>query len=220
VKYGFAHRGGAHGPENTLPTFVDALARGARGLETDAWLTLDGTVVLDHDGLASRRPRQLIADVEHHRLDHLTTLGQLYDRCGTDFELAVDVKNGAIAVGLVETARRYDAADRLWVVIPHTAAHELAVVEQVHRVVTVRANVLRSPQRKRVLATASELGVAAINARWMWWTRSLVAEVHALGMLAFGYDAQRTRSLRRCAEIGLDGVFSDHVDRMLAVTGG
>ena len=38
---------------------------------------------------------------------------------------------------------------------------------------------------------ARETGVEAINARWMWWDRSIVNEVHALGMLAFGYDAQR-----------------------------
>jgi glycerophosphoryl diester phosphodiesterase len=36
-------------------------------------------------------------------------------------------------------------------------------------------------------------------------------------MLAFGYDAQRTSSLRRCVELGLDGVFSNYVDRMTSV---
>src|ERR1700730_11077552 len=46
----FAHRGARllH-PENTIPAFRGALEAGARGLETDAWLSSDGEVVLTHD---------------------------------------------------------------------------------------------------------------------------------------------------------------------------
>jgi hypothetical protein len=54
--------------------------------------------------------------------------------------------------------------------------------------------------------------------RWPWWTARHVRHVHAAGLLAFGYDAQRPWTLRRCGRIGLDGVFSDHVDRMLVLT--
>ena len=58
---GFAHRGArAHAPENTLEAFALALRLGATGLETDAWLTADGQVVLDHDGVVKvgRRKRR------------------------------------------------------------------------------------------------------------------------------------------------------------------
>ncbi|MBV8234977.1 MAG: glycerophosphodiester phosphodiesterase, partial [Acidimicrobiia bacterium] len=47
----FAHRGAsAHAPENTLEAFRLALRLGATGLESDVWLTADGTPVLDHGG--------------------------------------------------------------------------------------------------------------------------------------------------------------------------
>jgi glycerophosphoryl diester phosphodiesterase len=201
MKYGFAHRGGAHGPDNAIVTFADALARGATGLETDAWLSLDGNVVLDHDGVAGPPGRQLIAEVRRDQLPtHMATLDELYERCGTDFALAIDVKTAPVAAATVAAAERHGATANLWIVAP----------------ATVRGNVLRSPRRATVLELAREAGVEAINARWMWWNRSFVREVHALGMLAFGYDAQRAISLDRCVAIGLDGVFSDHVDRMLA----
>lgn len=46
----FAHRGGAgEGPENTLPTFEAALARGIRYLETDLRTSRDGHIVVFHD---------------------------------------------------------------------------------------------------------------------------------------------------------------------------
>jgi len=41
----------AHAPENTLGAFTLALRLGANGLESDAWTTADGHVVLDHDGV-------------------------------------------------------------------------------------------------------------------------------------------------------------------------
>ena len=49
---GFAHRGArAERRENTLEAFSRALELGANGLESDAWITADGQVVLDHDGV-------------------------------------------------------------------------------------------------------------------------------------------------------------------------
>jgi glycerophosphoryl diester phosphodiesterase len=143
----------------------------------------------------------------------MTTLDELYEHCGTDFALAVDVKTTAVAAALVATAIRHDAVHNLWVVAP--AAAQLADVNGARRVVTVRGNVLRSRRRPAVLRAAKQIGVSAINARWIWWDRRLVGEVHELDLLGFGYDAQQTFALDRSFAIGLDGVFSDHVDRMV-----
>jgi glycerophosphoryl diester phosphodiesterase len=217
VRYAFAHRGGGHGPENTLQTFVDALARGADGLESDAWLTADGTVVLDHDGVADRSTRQPIAEVRRDQLPaHMPTLDELYQTCGTDFALAIDVKTAVIATAVAGVAAGFDTADRLWLVAPGAAHLESIDLGSARRAVTLRGEVMRSWRRRSALRQVRDTGVEAVNARWMWWTASMVDEVHALGMLAFGYDAQRRWSLERSFRIGLDGVFSDHVDRMLA----
>jgi glycerophosphoryl diester phosphodiesterase len=215
VRRGFAHRGGALGPDNTLATFTAALAHGARGLETDAWLSSDGAVVLDHDGVGGAGGRQPIAEIRRDELPtHMPTLDELYDTCGTDFELAIDVKTAAVAEAVVAVAQRYAVAERVWVVAPQPS--HLESLDGAHRAVTLRGNVIRSGRRRAALALARATGVEAVNARWMWWTRALVDEVHALGLLAFGYDAQQNASLRRAMSIGLDGVFSDHVDRMVA----
>ncbi len=51
----YAHRGAAaERPENTLPAFRRALELGADALETDAWLTRDGHVVVSHDPTGRR----------------------------------------------------------------------------------------------------------------------------------------------------------------------
>jgi glycerophosphoryl diester phosphodiesterase len=36
-------------------------------------------------------------------------------------------------------------------------------------------------------------------------------------MLAFGWDAQTTRRIRALLALGCDAVYSDHVDRLVAV---
>jgi glycerophosphoryl diester phosphodiesterase len=50
-----AHRGdSAHAPENTLPSFQQALQKGADGVELDVNLTADGHVIVIHDSTVDR----------------------------------------------------------------------------------------------------------------------------------------------------------------------
>lgn len=216
---GFAHRGGsAHGPDNSLDTFREALRRGATGLETDAWVTADGAVVLDHDGVlrAALLRRKPIASVRRDELpSHIPTLEELYAACGTDFDLAVDVKTIDTAATVTAVARRAGSLDRLWLVSPHSSL--LLDVEGPRRAVSVKAPTMRGPRRRLAFGAIRDAGMDAVNARWPWWTRRYVEDAHALGLLAFGYDAQQTTSLHHCRRLGLDAVFSDHVDRLVNV---
>src|SRR5258706_14120282 len=50
-----AHRGDlAHAPENTLPSFQQAIQKGADGVELDAKLTSDSHVIVIHDMAVER----------------------------------------------------------------------------------------------------------------------------------------------------------------------
>lgn len=212
----FAHRGGrGHGPDNDLDTFATALARGARGLETDAWLTADGAVVLDHDGVhrAAARRRMPLGHVRRADLPaHIATLDDLYERCGADFDLAVDVRLPEVGGAVIDVARRHQALHRLWLVAA-TSEHVdgwRACSDQVHLAVTLRL----ADRRRTVLADVAAAGAEAVNMRWPWWTCALVADVHRRGLRAFGYDVQSALAVRRCRRLALDGIFSDHVARL------
>jgi glycerophosphoryl diester phosphodiesterase len=85
-----------------------------------------------------------------------------------------------------------------------------------HPAMTFHGRTLVGPGRRRRFEAARDAGIEAVNARWLWWRHEIVDEVHSAGMKAFGYDAQQSRSIRRCITVGLDGIFSDHVDRMTA----
>jgi glycerophosphoryl diester phosphodiesterase len=218
VRHAFAHRGGrAHGADNTLATFALALQQGTKGLETDAWLTADGSVVLDHDGVhrAAERRHRPIADVRRADLPaHIPTLDELYEQCGTSFDLAVDVRLPMVGDAVIDVARRHGAVARLWLVAENAAnlGRWRSLSDEVHLAVSLRL----VERRHRVMAAALDVGAEAVNMRWPWWSRRLVRRLHDAGLLCFAYDIQRSASLRRCRRLGVDGVFSDSVPLLLS----
>ncbi len=214
MRYAFAHRGGrGHGPDNTIPTFTRALADGATALETDAWVTADGIVVLDHDGV--HRPgtpdERSITEIARAELaDHIPTLADLYESCGTDFDLAIDIKGDGAGRAIRQVAVAAEAADRLWLFTPSTTRP--GDVAPAHGGVTVRHQELRNASRRAALiGELKSDGVEVVNARWQFWRRSAVHDVHDAGMLAFAWDVQSSIALWRCKRLRIDGIFSDHM---------
>jgi glycerophosphoryl diester phosphodiesterase len=215
-KFAFAHRGGrGHGHDNRLETFLEALARGASGLETDAWLTADRVVVLDHDGVhrAAKRRHKPMAEVRRDELPaHVASLGELYTACGTDFDLAIDVRLADVAAAVVEVARAHAAAERLWLVggTPELLTAWQTLDHTGHLAMSIRL----VERRRSVVDTARDAGADALNMRWPWWTKRLVQHVHDAGLHAFAYDVQSSFARRRCDRLGIDGIFSDRVERL------
>ncbi|HUF32363.1 MAG TPA: glycerophosphodiester phosphodiesterase [Acidimicrobiales bacterium] len=224
---GFAHRGArAHAPENTLEAFTLAVRLGATGLESDAWLTTDGEVVLDHDGLVRtglrRRP---ISEV--HRRDlpsHIPTLAELYEECGTALPLSLDVKDPDAAPGIVAVAREagQEALGNLWLCSWNWrhAAEWRALDDDIRLVDSTRMKFLRKKGPERRAATLADAGIDAVNLHRDDWTGGLTTLFHRFGRYALGWDAQHRRQLDELIDMGIDGVFSDHVDRMVAALQG
>ncbi|MDE0067887.1 MAG: glycerophosphodiester phosphodiesterase [Acidimicrobiaceae bacterium] len=216
----FAHRGARTlERENTIAAFKRAVSLGATGLETDAWLTSDGEVVLDHDGYHRRFPRQWLKDTNRADLKaHICTLVEFYDSVGIHLPVSVDLKDPEAFAPIVEIAREYRTGQQLWICHP-----ELDLLAQwrqgapdvrlVHS--TAMQRLPNGPER--LAAELSSAGVDAVNLRQGEWTAGLVALFHRFEVLAFGWDAQHERQLASLIDMGIDAVYSDHVERMVAV---
>ena len=216
---GFAHRGArAHAPENTLAAFLLARRLGATGLESDVWLTADGVAVLDHDGLVNAGlRRRRIGDVPRKALpDHIPTLEDLYTTCGTDYELSLDVKDAAAAAETIAVARAAGATHRLWLCHPswEQAAAWRRLSDDVHLVDSTRLRSIREGPERRA-ADLAAAGVDAVNLHQTDWSLGLATLFHRFDRVAFGWDAQHRRVLDGLLSMGIDGVFSDYVDRMM-----
>jgi glycerophosphoryl diester phosphodiesterase len=217
---GFAHRGArAHARENTLDAFRLAVRLGATGLESDVWVTSDGHAVLDHDGLVGgRMRRRRIAEIARADLpEHIPTLAELYQAVGPDLELSLDIKDPAAAPEVVATARDAHAEARLWLCHPdrRTVAGWRDLSPEVKLVESTRLTRLEGSPELHVSRTA-EAGIDVLNMHHTDWNGGLVAMVHRFELLAFGWDAQHERILSELLRSGIDGVYSDHVDRMVA----
>ncbi|MCC6436413.1 MAG: glycerophosphodiester phosphodiesterase [Acidimicrobiales bacterium] len=215
---GFAHRGArAHAPENTLEAFVLAGRLGATGLESDVWLTADGVAVLDHDGVVgSRLRRRPISTLTRQELPaHVPTLAELYDTVGAGYELSLDVKDAAAATEVVAVARAAGAEERLWLCHPdiEVVASWRGLSDGVKLVDSTRLKrIAEGPERRA--ARHRSLGIDAVNLHHTDWTGGLIALWHRFDRFALGWDAQLPRILDELLDAGIDGVFSDYVDRM------
>jgi glycerophosphoryl diester phosphodiesterase len=215
----FAHRGArAHAPENTLEAFTLALRLGATGLESDVWLTADGIAVLDHDGVVPGRLRKRpISELRRAELpSHIPSLIELYERCGTGYSLSLDLKapdTGAAVIAVTREAAP-EMLERLWLCSP--------VWEQLLPLRGLGARLVDSTRLQRIkegperrAAVLAEHGIDGINLHHTDWNGGLVALFHRFDRVAFGWDMQHHDVLRPSLRMGLDGVYSDWVDRMI-----
>lgn len=193
---------------------------GATGLESDVWLTADGVAVLDHDGKvrSGLRSRPIGSLARSSLPAHVPTLEDLYAECGTGFELSLDIKDPAAAstVAAVARAAGAGAPEHLWLCHPNweLLAEWRKELDDVRLVNSTRMREMRMGPERRA-AQLSAAGIDTINLHYEEWTGGLTTLFHRFGVLAFGWDAQHERILKNLLRMGIDGVFSDHVDRMV-----
>jgi glycerophosphoryl diester phosphodiesterase len=220
----FAHRGArAHAPDNTIESFELALRLGASGLESDVWLTADGVPVLDHDGVVRRGlRRRAIATMRRDELpDHIPALADLLRVCGTDYALSLDLKDPAAAEPVADVVAAADATmlERVWL-----CEDDLDRVLALRQRFDERRQPIRLLQTTRLTridgtpeqraAVLAQGRIDGINLHRTDWNGGLVTLFHRFELVAFGWDMQLDHEIRESLRMGLDAVYSDHVDVM------
>lgn len=221
----FAHRGAsAYAPENTIEAFRLALAQGATGLESDAWLAADGAVVLVHD--QTIRPAGREIDVTRTTSAALAafgvpTLAVLYAELAaagrSRTALSLDLEDPAVAGPAVAVAERAGAVERLW------ACHDDVGLLADLRARSAEVRLVCSTRPDRVADGVSALidrvaarRIDALNLHWSDWDQRLVDRCHEAGLAAFGWDAQERSLIDHLLALGVDGIYSDYPDRLVA----
>lgn len=199
----FAHRGGkASAPENSLEAFTSALREGVTALESDVWVSPQGRLLLSHG--VPKGPS--------------LALEELYERCGTDIDLSLDVP-AAAAEAVLEVARRAGQdLSRLYLCGQSRDLPAWRLLDSDVRLVADARRHQLLPLRARHLDELAGAGVDVLNLRQSWWSRGLVTRVHGAGLLAFAWDVQTRRQRDRVLGLGCDGFYSDHLP-LLATMG-
>ncbi|GAC1445398.1 MAG: glycerophosphodiester phosphodiesterase [Chloroflexota bacterium] len=216
---GFAHRGGTQtrGNGNPLQAFERALSLGATGLETDVLLTRDGIPVLMHTGLSLRR-RVRIHDMSLDELPpEVPTLAGLYDRCGTNFELSLDMAAPQAADAVVELVTERGALDRLWMTywkIPTLREwrRRWPSVKLVFPTIPIG-----SRRTARAMDDLQNSGMDVLNVYHRFCSHQLVEAGHMRGLKVFAWGLDDIKHIRRTVAQGVDGVYCDNVEAMTRV---
>jgi glycerophosphoryl diester phosphodiesterase len=216
----FAHRGArALAAENTIEAFELALKLGANGLESDAWVTSDGLVVLDHDGIhRGKLRRQPIRTVRRaHLASHIPDFRSVLLTSPLIPHVSIDIKDFDVVDPLMQQA--FDAGfplEKLWL-CHYDIARVLEIKKRypsVRVVDSTRLSKIKEGIEKRT-ALLAEHNIDALNMHISDWSGGLVTLVHRFEVFAFGWDAQFDPILQTAFLMGLDGVYSDHVDRLV-----
>ncbi len=203
-----------------MEAFRLAIRLGATGLESDVWCSADGTPVLHHDGKLGRRPmrRSISGLTDDHLPSSIPTVEELLAELDHSVPLSLDVKDpqaAAPTVDLMNSAGN-SGASQLWLCHPdHTLLASWRDLDPHLKLVhsTRVDKTTTSLERHAVELVAA--GIDAINLPEAEWSRGLVALFSRLGLRCLGWDAQHQRQIHRLLRMGLDGIYGDHVDRLV-----
>ena len=225
-----AHRGAsAERPENTLSAFELAVQQAADMIETDLHRTRDGAVVIVHDErLAGLDGRGEIADAtlaEVRALDagggaRIPTLDEVLDRFGSRVAFNLELKRG--------TRGDYPGLERLALdaVAPRALLGRTLFSSFYDSVLTrlralapeARIGLLLSRRHPHAaLERARALGAEAIHPEAALVEPDLVERAHAAGLAIYAFTVDDAGEMRRLLAMGVDGLFSNHPDRLRAV---
>jgi glycerophosphoryl diester phosphodiesterase len=148
---------------------------------------------------------------------HIPTLDALFAKCGTNFELSIDIKDEQSFARTAETARNngFDES-RLWLCHYSSAVviAQRSLLPNVRLVDSTRLSRIKEGLEMRCAKLFAN-GIDCLNMHHTDWTGGSTTLVHKFGMYAFGWDCQFDYVLSTTLRMGLDAVFSDHVDTLV-----
>jgi len=222
-----AHRGAsAHRPENTLPAYALAVEHDADMIEIDLHRTRDGVLVVTHDeelsGLGGRGEIAEASLAEVRALDagdgeRIPTLDEVLDRFGERIPFNLEIKRGTAHdyAGIEEQALEAVVERGLLARTLFSSFYDPVLARLRALSPDVRIALLLSRKLPhRALERAAALGAEAINPEAVVATPALIEAAHAAGLDVHVFTVDAEAELRRFVGLGVDGLFTNHPDRL------
>jgi glycerophosphoryl diester phosphodiesterase len=237
----FAHRGDlAHAPENTLPSFSQAIQKGADGVELDVKLTADGHVIAIHDPTVDRTTNGS-GKVASFTLDDIRKLdaGKWFDEkfSGTKVPLLEEVfetvgKDKLINIELTNySAPRDGLTQKVCELIKrHNNQGQIIFSSFFASNLKIAAQALPEVPRG-LLAMPGLLGLWARSFGFMFGdyqalhphissvSREQVQRAHRIRRRVHVWTANTPEEVSRLTEWGVDGIFTDDPSSALQALG-
>lgn len=236
----YAHRG-ASGvcPENTMAAFTRAIQMGAHGIETDVQMSKDGVLVLCHDERLERTTdgRGLLAGhtwEELQRLDagswfdpsfageRLPRLEDLFAlAAGTKLLLNLELKSGVvlypgIEAEVVALIKDYGLRER--VIISSFNHFSLVAIKRLDP--EIETGILYMEGLVDPWLYARHVGADALHPLFYGVRPEIVAGAHEAGLRVNAWTVDEPAQAKALIQAGVDGLITNHPDRLLSVPAG
>jgi glycerophosphoryl diester phosphodiesterase len=231
----FAHRGArAAAPENTLPAFEKAVVMGADGIECDVLLSADGVPVVIHDEQVddltdgSGKVSSMTVDAlkgldagshfgEAFAGVRIPTLAETVEALPRDFWLNIELKGtqtDALPQAVAEVLRSTGRGEPL--VISSFNPHMLNAAQEA------------MPDIPRGFLTLPRVAHQGWDATYVqWWHPNHeglraedVEQAHAAGHRVNVWTVNDAADITQMTQLGVDGIITDHPDRVLDIING
>ncbi|HVC35930.1 MAG TPA: glycerophosphodiester phosphodiesterase [Candidatus Dormibacteraeota bacterium] len=214
------HRG-AKGlaPENTVASFLKALAHNADEIECDVRLTAERVLVLSHNRFISDSSGNKLVVAEHNYLElkahkpDLTTLQEAILSVNKQRPLLIEVKSSDVIQPLIKLLKQrlrggWQASDFRLASFHFKTLRALAdALPEIQLVVNDRWSGVRATSRGRRLGTRR----LAMNRLWLW--SGFIAALSRGGWELYAYTVNDRRLAKRWAKSGLKGIVTDFPDK-------
>jgi len=230
-----AHRGAsAVTPENTMAAFRRAVELGAECIETDLHLSRDGRLIILHDTTLERTTsgkglvknhtfnelRQLDAGSwysEKFAGERLPAVEELLDFAGpADLSLYLEIKGGA-GYGVeraVISALRGRKESKATVVL----CFDASVLDRIHQLDRLlMTGLLFDSDGEDMVKEAVRVGARQIAPRGDCVSHEMVEDAHRRGLKVITWTINEAAQMRALAAAGVDGIMTNHPDRLVAV---
>jgi glycerophosphoryl diester phosphodiesterase len=223
----FGHRGArGHEPENTVRSVRRALELGADGVEVDVHFA-DGQLVVIHDDTLQRTTngRGRVAEKTFAQLralnagagERIPTLMEVFDAVHRRAVINVELKGPHTAAPVAALIAAH-VNDRGWsfedFLVSSFVPTRIQEARQCCPDIRIGALIEEAPRDLGKFAESS--GIWSLHPSKRCVTARLVAEAHGLGLKVFVFTVNQPREIARMKVLGVDGVFSDFPERVVA----
>ncbi len=226
-----AHRGDlAHAPENTLPSFQQAIQKGADGVELDAKLTSDGHVVVIHDTTVDRtsdgkgKVASLTLDAirkldagswfnEKFKGTQIPLLEEVFETVGKDKLINIELTN--------YSTPRDGLVDKVCELIKRHGNYQQIIFSSFFASNLKRCEQLLPEIPRGLLAMPGIVGIWTRSFGFMFGeyqalhphissvSREQIQRVHRLKRRVHVWTANLPEEVSKLKEMGVDGIFTD-----------
>ena len=208
------HRGAAELPENTIPSFDQALRNGAHGFELDVRQTSDHKLVVVHGAVVGSKAVQSSNYEEIRKLDdgfEVPLLEEVLKRFSQSAFLDIELKSPGFEAAAVELIRANGNPEKT--LISAFDTDTLAKIQDLFPDLQLGYIYNRTQDEE----ARHNCPIEVVIPQFRLASRELISEVHEEGLKVFSWTVNEEAEIERLLDLGVDGIITDYPEKVAAV---